>query len=154
MARLAYLILSRSGAIDQTKNTASFFHVVETVTVSPAPPDATPQEGRARPQHHFFLVAVFLREEGDAPDQEFESQTMCLLPSGDTFFESAVTSFRFSSPFHRLYVPDLTLHGYPALGLYELKARLRRAGEQQWHSEQTFPFLVLETPREAPSPDQ
>jgi len=157
MPRPAYMMLSKSGTFDQTTNAASFFDVVEIISVSLTPTDAEgkPIASKIIP-FVFRFVNTWIKDEHDDSEQEFESYAICKSPSGVMVFECPTSSFRFTGQFHRMFVTDLTLQGFPELGSYEIRAKIRKAGEEEWLAEQTFPFIVAENPRipaqEAPAP--
>jgi len=151
MARPAYIVFAESGAIDQPTNRASFFNVVENLDVIQQEGNATPPAGAGQ-RATFRIVVAWMKEPADTPDIVFESEVVCLAPSGEPFFGGHATTFTFPPEinFHRLYVNDLHIPGFPALGVYNIEARLRRRGEEGWTTRQTYPFLVRQVA--APNP--
>src|SRR5688500_2587122 len=109
MPRPAYVIFSKSGAEDSVTNQISFFDVIEAVDVSLGPPS-----GQARPspeelmkrQPKLRIVAAWLREEGDGPEDRFEAEIVCHAPNGDRMFSGEGPPFAFEHPFYRITVPN------------------------------------------------
>ena len=100
----------------------------------------------------YRLVATWLREEGDSIEQEFETKMTCTMPNGGIIFEAQTGPFRFTAPFHRIYVNDISFPGFPALGVYEIKASVRQIGQEVWTALQAFPFLVMDEPAPSTNP--
>jgi hypothetical protein len=157
MPRPAYIMFSRSGAVDQYRNFASFFEAVETVDAFKTPPEAVElvKKGNLpkRVRDAFWLVCTWMKEEEDTPDVVFESKVTCTDPNGETFFEGAPIQFSFEQGinFYRVTVPDLILQGFPVVGVYAIEAKVSRLGEDNWVGSMSYHFLVKEKIFPAPA---
>jgi hypothetical protein len=148
MPRPAYIMFAASGAVDRHTNRSSYFDIIETIEVvlaeagSGAPALASQQPMR--------IAAVWMREETESTEDRYEGQIACIAPDGTEFFATPVALFTIPLLFYRIDIPNVIIPGFPALGLYVIEGRLRRAGQQGWELRQSFPFHVREMP--APTP--
>jgi hypothetical protein len=143
MPRPVYVLLAEAGHIDRRTNLVSVFNIVEVVEVSRNVADAPTQLPAGVPQT-YNILAAWMKEDGDASDDVFESQLACLAPDGTDFFVSPVVDFNFNLPYHRVHVREAAIPGFPAIGVFVIEARLRRAGQEDWQLRQQFPFFVRE----------
>ena len=150
MPRPAYVMFSQSGSVDKYTNRVTVTDVIEVIQVRRGPADGSQPPGHqsGRP---YRLVAVWMKEEGDNPEDDFEQQVVCIDPNGNEFFASPVSQFRFATIFYRLESPRVDLPGFPELGVYVIEARRSRVGQQEWQARQSFPFVVQATPQPAPA---
>jgi hypothetical protein len=93
------------------------------------------------------IVAAWLREGGDSPDQDFETEIVVFIPgTDDEAIRCGFAPFRFTAPVHRSFVPEMTLP--PNLdmrpGLLRFVNRLRRVGTAEWAWSQEYAILVQE----------
>jgi hypothetical protein len=149
MPRPAYIVFAQMGVVDQATNGISFFNVIEGVDGVAMEPTATPPADAGMVAH---LTAVWLKEPSDTPDVYFESDVICLSPSGTPIFLGVTPPFSFAANvnFHRLTLREFRIAGFPEIGTYVIEARLRRADQSDWVARQTFPFVVSERANKQP----
>ncbi len=152
-----HIIAAMSGAIDRHTNRANFFNVIETVEVSLADAQPIPHEpgtletlsvGALR----IFIVAMWIREDGDRPEDQFETEIWCKMADGTPVFMTPPIQFSFTRPCHRLVIQERELPGFPALGIYTIESRIRRAGEQESLKTMSCSFVVQERGSPPPEP--
>jgi hypothetical protein len=153
MARPAYIMFSQAVSVDQSNNGISFFSVIEGVGVAPFVP------GEAAPDNATLginarLAVCWMREAEDTSDVVFETDINCASERGEQVFTGPIQRFSFlpNSYFQRVLTANLRIPGFPSLGMYFIESRLRRLGETEWATRQTFPFHVGELPPPPPAP--
>jgi hypothetical protein len=143
--------------LDQRTNAISLFSLLETITYSElkAPPGAAQETPLVPAPLSMTVVAAWMREEEDSPDQKFEAEILCFLPGND---QPAATipfdPFWFERPAHRLIVWELLLPPYLDIkpGLMRLVNRVRRAGETEWAWKQEYVVRMVQGQEEAAAP--
>src|SRR5215831_11683652 len=109
MPRPAYIVCSQLGSIDQYTNSISCFNIVEGLGAIAAPdgPDGQPAtRGETFPP--IRIVATWLRDEDESPDQTFESEIWVLFrsPQGEQPLGiGRYEPFSFSTRYYRCIVP-------------------------------------------------
>jgi hypothetical protein len=160
MARPVYVLFAESGSVDQHTNKVSMFDILESIDVLKAAEitgksediSQTPNPVIVRKTNPYRLVATWMREDGEADDDLFETEVVCETPNGARLFHTPVFPFSFGDKqLHRLYIPEVDLPGFTELGSHVIEARLRRAGQEEWPWRQHFPFLVREKPKAQPT---
>jgi hypothetical protein len=142
--RPIYIICSQTGALDQYTNGISIFNVIESIKGSEIKP---PSEGGVvfiKPLS-MRIVAAWLREEADGPEQEFEAHLDVHAPnSNDLIAHVQFPLFKFTASVHRLVVPELAFAPTTDLGpgLLRFECKIRRVGETEWLSCQEYVVLV------------
>ena len=156
MARARYIICSESRLVDRTSGLVSHINALEQITVSLTPtvhPEAThagkPAETKSIRFPNMVLVAVWMRDEQDDPDQQYHFETRLYRPGEATPTTVQQGEFAFGeSMFFRI---ELVLqHGPPGEastevpmrpGVLRLESRIRRHGSEEWLS-QDYPIPV------------
>lgn len=134
MPRPVYILCSRSGAEDKVTGLLSHYHVLERISFTSPMPD--------QPNVSFCLrvTAVWMREEGDDPEQGYEFQFVLRFPPGGEESIVAEGTFRFSHPLHRMIV-DTPIARFGGPGLFRVENRIRPVGTEGW-STQHYPILL------------
>ncbi len=166
MAKPAYIMCSMMSSVDETSKLVSLFNIVEAFDVDRLPENPEPSqaasgeaggEAAASSGPVFRVFCVWIKDETDGPDDQFECQIALVAPDGIELAR-ANKSFSFGEPFfYRVTVRKATLPlVIPGLGIYRWEGRLRRAGEVEWSARQSFPFVIREaaqpSPPSAPAP--
>lgn len=146
----AYIVLSESGAIDSHTNRTSMFDFIEVLQVKKTG-DAQQQQSQKAPQQSpkaktYRLVASWMKEESDSPDDEFDMEIVCLAPDGAKLMHTETDRFKFVLSSHRYYIPEIPVPGFNVLGIHFFEARLKRAASSEWQWKQSYPILVKEIP--------
>ena len=122
-------------------------HLIELIEAQKTPPVSEVSATRPRARR-VWLVAVWMKEDGDSEGVAYETRVICTGPSGMIFStgdDKLPFTFEPGILFHRLTVPEFELPGFPALGTYIVEAAIREAGsEDEWFAKQTYPFVVRE----------
>jgi hypothetical protein len=140
MPRSAYVIMANSGSVDQYSDKVSLFEVVETYTVTRRE-SRTGNSNTTFPSKSHRIIAVWLREESDGPNDLFEGQVACIAPDTTELSVGNWADFSFTQPYYRWNI-ELTIPGFTQLGTHFIEARIRPVGGQEWIRRQLFPFLV------------
>lgn len=140
----AYIIYSGSGSIDSISNRVNLFDLIEVIEVQkveekPKLDSVQPEQKKGKTHR---VVAAWIKELTDSPDDIFECQIVCLDPNGTELMKTELNSFKFEMPFHRVILPDVTIPGFMTTGNHFFESRLRRHGQTEWAAIQRFPFLV------------
>lgn len=170
MPRPAYIVCAQSGSVDQYTNRASMFDIVEVFKASQRPTSAEEVKkleaafGEDAPTEdglsifvaellRLRILCTWMRSPEDSPTDRFESQIAIVTPDGQDFVKTVTTPTLFTQVFHRVFVPEMRLPGFPGLGTYLVEGRLRREGATDWEWRQSFPFVVQEdsTPKRTKS---
>jgi hypothetical protein len=142
MPRPVYILCSESGTEDKQTGLLSFFHVIEKIQIISVP--EADEQGRVfLTSQRIRVVAVWMRGEEDSPTQEFEYQTVLVLPPYHKEIPSGYGRFVFSKPLHRFTVSDLGPLLFEGPGIMRAESRLRKLGEQTW-LKQDYPIIVEE----------
>lgn len=135
-----YFICSQSGAIDQATNLASAFNILETVQIAQIRPTTAP----IRP-NTIRLLAAWMREESDTPDQVFQVDIFGIFPPDGRELQLGQTEFQFTLPLQRLFV-DMPLAHFFGPGVLRIEARIRRTGQPEILNTMTFRIILQEAP--------
>jgi hypothetical protein len=96
------------------------------------------------------VCAAWIKENGDE-EREFESQIVCLSPTGDNIFHTGTVSVRFTGPLQRIMSAPSSSVNFPSPGIFTLKSQIRPVGSSEW-VDQVFRFVVTDiTPTPAAS---
>jgi hypothetical protein len=149
MPRPLYIICAASGALDQYTNSMSLFGLVESIRYSELrpQPDAPAGTPLILKPLSMRVVAAWLKEDRDTPEQNFETEFAVFLPGIENQAMAALfPPFNFGVSIHRLVLPEMTIP--PTLdmapGLMRIVNRVRRAGEPEWEWIQEYVILVEE----------
>lgn len=155
MPRPAYIVCSKSGSVDQFGNNVSCFEVIETLHLRRVEGEQETGVGQRGKPFTMRVVATWMREDGDGEEQEFESQFVGHFPGhAEEIVLGDFPAFRFTNPFHRLFIAELQLPGFFGLGVFVIESRVRRAGEAEWQWRQSFPIRLDEMPAASPDGQQ
>ncbi len=147
MPRSVYIICAQGSSEDKDLNAVSLFTVIEKVELSQTVPLlATGQMFYFVKWQPWKIVAVWMHEEADPWEQEYETEFRLLLPNGK-ITPLASTRFRFDQPlgqrpFARL---SLAFDDPPTLsaGVVKIENRIRPVGSNDWIT-QDYPIVVEE----------
>ncbi len=142
MPRPAYMICSEGGADDKFTSLSSYFNVLEKIIIVKMPP-LKPGQGIGANRSVVRFTAVWMRNDDDSEAQEYEHQLAIILPPNNKEITQPVQRIRFSTPFHKIFSPDLGILPFEGPGLLIVESRIRRVGDQEW-SRQSFPIFVEE----------
>ncbi len=152
MPTSAYTICSLTGAVDVYNNSLSCYNVIEIVqfTRIPEPQPGQPQVVARVPTCR--IVAVWLRDDADDPNQLYEARLVSRRAGGEVSELGRFPQFRFPTQFHRLVVPEIPI--VPARpGVAFVECQIRRAEEgAEWINGNRFPIVFEEVPFQEPRP--
>lgn len=144
----AYIICSRTGAIDRDADTVHCFEILETIKIRQT---NVAEMRTAKPDQmaSFRVVAVWHRDETtDQPGQVFEAELAVRFPDREGTIPELVAArydnIEFATPIHRLLAHRLTFAALPGPGLMLVESRIRRKGDTEWVSRQTFSAMLIE----------
>ena len=146
MVRPRYIICSEGRSIDRDTNLATYYNVIDVITVSISARDAN------RPLAFgmtLCLSAVWMKDDSSEQDTEYESEIRLFSPNAEEPRVFPTPNFRFGEHyFHRI---NLTLRpGMPVDeevrsstvdpielrdGLLRLECRIREVGGTTWHAQ-------------------
>lgn len=152
MPRPGYIICSVSGALDQYTNAISLHGVVESIKIKEAKP--SPDGTIVAVPLSMRVVAVWLKDEEDKPEQAFETQIVAFIQGREKqILRAEFPPFYFDKPVRRFILPEITLPPNMPLtpGLLRFESRIRRSGEAEWGKRQEYCIVVEETAQE-PTP--
>jgi hypothetical protein len=136
-------------SVDRETASLTLTNVIETVL-----PLAGEHTSPASSFHAFVGASVFAtwaKTSDEDSDQKFECRVSGTKPDGKTLFESPwlPVSFPKNIYFHRVHIGLPNFGAFDQIGLYLLRAELRRAGAEQSECWQEVPFRVLGAPTDA-----
>jgi hypothetical protein len=147
MPEPVYLICAESGAEDKQTDILSLFNIVERLVITPMPP----VDGVVLvPPQVLRVVAVWMRNENDGPEDEFEQQMVFSPPAGAASVMTGVTPFRFEKLLHRFTVKMNIALAFAGPGMFWVETRVRRRGADEWITHR-YPIVVDAEP---PTPPQ
>lgn len=151
MPRPVYIICSESGSQDLNTGLVSHFQVIETIQISQIPiPAGAPV---AVPALMFRATAVWMRNDDDPPDQEYEFETAFYPPplGAEQIVQQGRFVFEAGKPLYRMIVMG---QGPPfdGAGLFRIESRIRVAGQEGW-LRQDYPIPVVAVPLPQPPVD-
>jgi hypothetical protein len=157
MPRPGYIICSISGSQDEYTKSVSLFNVIEAMEVE----EVQEQPGRTTLMTpvQMRITTVWLREETDQPEQEFQARLSVLLPgSEEPIVVAGFAPFQFRHFLaQRLIVPDFPFRSMPLNpGFLRFVSQVRRSEDAEWTCRQEFAILVRRKPipAEQPAPPQ
>lgn len=142
MPRAAYMICAEDTSFDRATNAASYFKVVEAVSIKKF--DELPAKTGSRRSLLWKVVAVWQREDTDAPDEEFAAQIVAHLPNRDEFVIVKYETIFFRTSIHRVTSPEIHFASFPGPGLVTFECRLRKAKDLDWQWRQQFSLLLID----------
>jgi hypothetical protein len=158
MPKPAYIICATGIAEDKRTELLTFFKVIEAYDVvlvndlqQPANPDTTTKKPKVVFGIEMNVMAVWLQEETDSFDDQFESEIALVAPDGTDVTSVAHAQFSFNPKglLYRCPVLNFIIPGFPGLGIFRMEARIKKAGEDDWRERQSFPIIVREMKKEA-----
>lgn len=141
MPRPVYIICSESGVTDRVTGLVSFFNTLETITTTLTILPKNSDRSAEYQQLSFFTAAVWMQEEGEEQDQEYEYQTVLRIPGAHQENVVAQGTFKFSAPLQRI---QITIRGRPFMvpGILYVESRIRAAvGDGSW-LKQDYPLRI------------
>ncbi len=143
MPRHVYTICSRLGSEDKFTGLVSLYHVIEALTMT------RPLPGQSAIPFTFRITSVWMKEDNDDAEQEYEFRLLLRLPPDGREIDIANNRFRFNGPCRRIVseaflqslVPDQAFEGLDGLGLMNVVCGIRPAGTQVWN-DQSYPILL------------
>ena len=144
MPRPIYIICHQMGTEDRETGLISLFFFIEKMQVTQlAIPPGAPVV--IVPQQPFRVIATWMRNPHESPDQEYEWEMALNFPPGGPIptFRLGAGRFKFepNRPLHRFTV---TVQGPLPLGppgLLEAESKVRRVGDIDWQS-QSYPIVI------------
>lgn len=166
MPRPAYIICSRTGALDQYTNSVSCFNIIEALNVSKMETEKVESKDEGSPEGKsavtlpirvqsfgMRVLAVWIKEESDSSKDEFEAQIVFRLENTPIdLMIVGFPNFHFEKRMHRLVAPEVPVPPVPDLGLLLVECRVRRVGATEWLSRQSYPIILEEGEPPAPLP--
>jgi hypothetical protein len=131
----AYFICSEGLAVDRDLNKVTLFNVCEQLPIVLV--SQLEQAGRMAAPLPFRIISVWMKEENDLPEVNFEHQIVLHFPQTPEMI-IAQTPFSFTTTLHRIITTPSVLPGSPGPGILRVEARIRRAGETEWIGHQFF----------------
>lgn len=145
MAKPLYIICAESAVEDKRTNLLSLFNILEKFTAQVKVIRVKGDKIIRRPLFRFRSVAVWMREESDPWDQEFEAQLQLILPPDETEITGAPEMARFKfkegRPLQRI---SMEFEGDPPFkgpGILRVISRIRPVGSEEW-LQQEYPIIV------------
>ncbi len=144
MPRPVYIVCHQTGMEDRETGLISLFFLIEKLQVTQLP---LPPSGQVMliPQLLFRVVAAWMRNPDDAPDQEYDWEMLLTYPPGGPAPTLLLGTGRFrfdlNRPLHRF---TANVQGQLPLGppgLLVAESKVRRVGEADWQS-QTYPIII------------
>jgi hypothetical protein len=142
MPKPVYILCSESGSEDKATSLVSHFNVIEQIELRefPKPPEGFPPMVQPLSMQ---ITAVWMRAEGDDPDQEYEFKITIFLPPDGKELPAGAGTVLFDRPRFRAtaYVQGLLMS---ASGSFRAEGRMRPIGghEDSWVT-QTYEIAVL-----------
>jgi hypothetical protein len=149
MPKPVYILCSESGSEDKKTGLISHFNVIEKLLFAKVPaPEPGAMNVAAVPVQ---ITAVWMRDEGDSPEQEFQFEIAVCQPEQQFEVGLAGGLLTFHLPLSR--VSFRFRGGLPVAtsGIIWVEARLRKTGEEAWQT-QRYPIFTEEAPPPAPVP--
>lgn len=162
MPRPQFIICSQSTAIDQDSNALSIFNVMEGVNIhlgNEPEPDPDFKPGHVLSSLNFRVVAVWMREDGDSPKDEYDYE-FYIHPPGEEEKEMSKGTFHFTSLFQRFQMHVFRDKPWKASGLLRVICKIRKRSTEankKWphqthQQEYLFPVTVSDH-RKEPNPE-
>jgi hypothetical protein len=128
MPRPSYIICAQHIVEDKRTSLVSLFNIVERVEIHPLPTVDGPIFLEAMNLH---FQAVWMREDGDNAQDEFEHQLLITSTAADPIIGVPVT-FRFENPLQR-FAGRIQAHlMFAGPGTMRVESRIRRVGSDGW----------------------
>ena len=145
MPQPIYIICSQSGVRDAQTGFFSYFHVVEKLVLRRVRIHEPTSRPIIIPSVPLRISAVWKRGEDESSNQEFEHETLLVLPNQQELRVGSGT-FRFDGERQHIAV-DVKHYMLPGPGTIRAINRIRNVGEQEWIS-QEYPILAVVDPSE------
>ena len=132
-------------AIDRASGLFSIFEAVEQITYSPIDKPLEGESVVVVSQQPMKVVSGWMMqpEKGDSFDQVFDYEHRAITPGGSAIELSRGTfSFGAGKAFHRFVVSLDGMVPVDRSGILYIEARIRKAGEMEWIS-QDYPIVVV-----------
>ena len=144
MPRPVLIVCAESGAVDKLTNRLSVFDVVEKVNFQRL---ENPVPTAILPKFKMQVIAVWMRQDNDSDDDQFESEFVIVTPAHQQ--EASVIRMMFSfAPGKQLFrgiaVMDSPLP-IDGAGRMEILNRVRKAGSNEGWITQSYPIFIEET---------
>jgi hypothetical protein len=152
MPRPVYILCSESGSEDAQTRLLSHFNTIERIRIAPLPAEIV-QPGKPIPIPSVALraTAVWMSNEEDSPEQEYEYQMAFYLPPDGE--EQLVLEGRFffdaDKPLYRMVVLGMW-PPFRAPGVLRIESRIRPVGGTEW-LRQDYPISVVGSPAALPA---
>lgn len=142
MPKPLYMICAQGAVEDKRTNLVSFYNVLEKLIVQ-VKEEGDKEKRSLPPRWRFRAIAVWMREESDPFDQEFESQMQMILPPDNRVLDiPGIAKFKFQEGKHLKRV-SLEFDGAPPRGpgILRLVSLVRAVGSDEW-LRQEYPIIV------------
>ncbi len=140
MPRPVYIICSTGGSIDAQSNLVSIFDAIENIQIT-----IHVKQEPHEPEPVFRLplraTAVWMAQDGDSGDQEWEFETV--VYPGQNGPEKVVHNgkFHFGDAWKLFRIVSAGTVAFKKPGLARIESRIRRVGDVEWVS-QDYPFTI------------
>ncbi|MCH8152103.1 MAG: hypothetical protein IH830_06995 [Planctomycetes bacterium] len=142
MPKPVYIVCCESSVEDSRSNLLSFFNVLEKIVIKRTQRGDETKMGLSKLK--FCTVAVWTRDESDAPDQEYEAQFAIHAPPGGVeIVTKELKRFRIQED-KQLQRLTLNFVGDPPIkgpGVIRVESRVRAVGTDEWIS-QDYPIFA------------
>lgn len=142
MPRPVYIICSQSGTEDKYTGLLSHFDVVEKLLITKI--DASSELSTAGCPSPLRIVSVWMKNEDDADNEEYEYKTSLSFPPTDTKRELSSGRFEFAKPLHRISVEIVGWLPIQGSGVMWVESKIRnlsKSDQTAWIS-QTYPIFL------------
>ncbi len=142
MPKPVYIICAEGVTEDKRTNLLSFFNIVEKLIAEPLSEKG--EKPSKSPIFQLRTVAVWMREESDPVDQEFEAQLQLIMPPNDEIVTAPnISRFRFKEGSFLVRI-TLQFMGDPPIkgaGVLRVVCLVRPVGSEEWQR-QEYPIIV------------
>lgn len=144
MPKPVYIICAEGVTEDRRTNLVSLFNVLEKLTATVEPDGDNEEKVQRLPLLRFRALAVWMREESDPLDQEFEAKLQLIIPpDGEEITLPVRRRFKFKEGGHLQRI-SLTFEGGPPMkgpGTLRVLSLVRAVGSEEW-LRQEYPIFV------------
>jgi hypothetical protein len=154
MPRPVFILCAEAVVVDKLTNFTSVFEIIEKVNfqrMDNPPPEVIP----IPPFFKMAIIGTWMRNPDEGDDVQFENEFLLTIPPDNKEIALVKTEFSFSPGKHLFrfiakFNAPLPLEGS---GMMEAINRVRRKGDQQWASLQSYPIVINEV-AEIPKPSE
>jgi len=146
MPQPIYILCSEAGVRDAQTGLVSHFNVIEKLALRRLPRNKSSARPLVVASMPIRISAAWMRGEGDDPGQEYEHETLLIVPQDQQEFIVGSGRFRFRDLRHHI-ITNARHYLMPGLGMIRVVNRIRKVGDLDWLS-QEYPILAEAHPSE------